>query len=111
VLIQKVITYKGADGVPYIIKFSKEWLIANLEEKDEIKQIQYSFAGYSEKGVDVIDFTKIFLNILPHGEDETLYLTLSIIDLFKDICNSFDLKDLITASKVLDYIVEVSIQF
>jgi len=42
--------------------------------------------------VDIIDFVKIFLNLIEHTEDETLYLVLALVDFFKIIWESVSLE-------------------
>ena len=41
--------------------------------------------NYYPKGVDVVDFVRIMLNIIPHKEEITFFLAMAIIDIFKEI--------------------------
>ena len=106
-LIEKIITYRSLDRIPHIEKFNRFWLLNMLEEKNEFQLIEDHFKTHEIKGVDIIDFIKALLNLIPHEEDETLYITVGLIDLYRDICETFGLKDTVKASNILDYVVEV----
>ena len=71
--------------------------------------LEKNFKDYDIKGIDIVDFVKIFLNLLSHEEDETLYITVAIIDLFRDICESYQLSNKVRARDVLNYVVDVSV--
>jgi len=107
-LVKQVVTYKGTAVHPYIERYTKSWLIHMIEETDQIQKIETVFKQFDNKGVDLIDFTRAFLNLVHHEEDETLYITIALIDLFKDICETFNLNNLVSAKDVLNYIVEVN---
>ena len=106
-LVELILTYQGKDGYPYIERFDRNYILNNIEEKSEIQLIEKHFQDFDPKGLDIIDFAKAFLNLIPHQEDETLYLTIALIDLYKDINETFDLKNKVKASDVLNYIVDV----
>jgi len=106
-LVQQILGYKGKGDTPYVEKYDKNWIVRTFEEKSQIQMIEKGFKLYDENGADLIDFTRIFLNSIEHAEDETLYLTISLIDLFKDICESYGLKSHVKSKDVLNYIVEV----
>lgn len=69
--------------------------------------LRQEFSNYSAKGVDIIDFTKIMIGNIAHEEDETIYLVMSILDLFRDVCETYELNNVIKISDLLNYIVEV----
>ncbi len=106
-LVQQILSYKGKGDLPYVEKYDKNWIVRTFEEKSQIQMIEKGFKLYDDNGADLIDFTRIFLNSIEHAEDETLYLTISLIDLFKDICESYGLKSHVKSKDVLNYIVEV----
>jgi len=106
-LVKQVIEYKGPLKRPYIERYNKHWLINNIEETDQIQKMEQIFRQYDSKGIDLIDFCRAFLNMIAHEEDETLYIVIALIDLFKDICETFNLSNLVNAKDVLNYIVEV----
>lgn len=60
----------------------------SLIDKAKIGELENTFSIFPKKGVDIIDFVKIFLTCLKHKPHETLYLSLSLIDLFKEITES-----------------------
>jgi hypothetical protein len=107
-LAEKILNYKGKFSVPMINRITKDYIRELIEEKDEIQLIQKNFREFNAKGADIIDFVRIFLNILSHEQDETLYLAISLIDLFKDICETYNLKNLVKSQDILNYVVDVS---
>jgi hypothetical protein len=109
-LVERILNFKGAGNKLYVEKYNKEYILSVIEERDEIQLIQRNLREYDMKGVDIIDFVRIFLNLIPHHEEETLYLTIGLIDLFKDICETFNLPNSIKSADILNYIVEVMIQ-
>lgn len=108
-LVEKIVNYKGDTSIPHIEKFTKNWISSVIEESDAIQSIEKRFIEYGGKGLDVYDFTRVFLNILPHGQDETLYLTIALIDLFKNVCDAYTLDTYVKSNDILNYIVEVNI--
>ena len=77
-----------------------------IEEPDQIKAIEQKFKELNHAGVDIIDFTRAFLAIIPHQENETLYIVMGLVDLFKEICESFGLTNHVRGSDVINYIVD-----
>jgi len=105
--LEKLLTYHGEGGIPYIEKFNKDWIRKTCEEKGEFPIIRKYFARYDNKGLDLIDFTKELLAILVQKEDETLFLTIGLIDFYQDICDLFNLEGSAKASDILNYVIEV----
>lgn len=106
-LIEKLIFYKNAGHQLSINKFSKNWVLAAIEESNEIKLIEQRFKDYDARGTDIVDFVRIFLSIIEHTEEETLYIVIGLIDLFKEICEAFNLSTNVKSSDVLNFIVDV----
>ena len=106
-LIQKLVYYKDGNSQLLLNRYNKNWILSVIEESDEIKMIELKFKDYDARGVDIIDFVRIFLNIIEHKENETLYLVIGLIDLFKEICESFNLTTHVRATDILNYIVDV----
>lgn len=105
-LVQMLITQKDKSGNRSIEKYDREWLIESLQ--GEILQIvEKKFAVHSEKGLDVVDFVKVMLSIFEHSQEETIYIVLELIELFKMICENQNLKDVIRFKNLTDYIIEV----
>jgi len=105
-LVKQVIEYKGPLKRAYIERYNKNWLMNNIEETDQIQKMEQIFRQYDAKGIDLIDFCRAFLNMIQHEEDETLYIVIALIDLFKDICETFNLSNMVNSKDVLNYIVE-----
>ena len=108
-IIEKIINVKDENSSQYIEKYNKNWVLSFLEEGTAIKMIEKSFQSYEvSNGVDIVDFITIFLTTIEHSEYETFYICISLIDLFKEICEYYQLINLIKLSDVLNYLVEVN---
>ena len=106
-LIDRLIYFKEEKTILSIDKYSTNWILAQIGESDEIRMMELKFKEYDAKGVDIIDFVRIILSVIEHEENQTLYIVIGAIDLFKEICESFNLSNLITCGDVVNYIVEV----
>lgn len=93
----------------YINRYDSTWLLDTLNG-DKLQLIESKFKLYEKKGVDIIDFVKILLESLEHRQEETVYITLNLVDIFKGIAESMNLKDHIKFSDFTSYIVEVGSQ-
>ena len=38
-----------------------------------------------KKGADIIDFVRLFLNVIEHNEEETLFMVIATVDLFRKV--------------------------
>lgn len=63
IILDQVITYKNGKNQILLQKFNVEYVVS-LIERDKISQMEKMFQGYSKKGVDIIDFVRIFLNLI-----------------------------------------------
>ena len=106
-LLDRIISYKDANQQMHIDRFNKEWLASTIEEKGQIEVIERRFRDFDPRGVDIVDFVRMFLNILDHNESETLYIVMGLIELFRDICETFSLAGYVKAADVLNYVVDV----
>ena len=75
-LVTQIVDYKDEKGISMLNKYSVGFLVS-LIEKDKINQLEKKFKEFDRKGVDIIDFVRIFLNLIEHSEDETLFLVIS----------------------------------
>lgn len=108
-LISSIIQKKDYQGKMYINRYDSTWLLDTLNG-DKLQLIESKFKLYEKKGVDIIDFAKILLESLEHRQEETVYITLNLVDIFKGIAESMNLKDHIKFSDFTSYIVEVGSQ-
>ena len=76
-------------------------------EREKLVLIERAFKEYSKKGVDIIDFTRIFLNIIAHTEEETLYLVISLIEFFRVIAENANLTNFVKYIDITNYICEL----
>ena len=111
-LIENILNYRkpASSSTAFIDKYDMSYIIHSIEEKDQIRVIELAFLKFEPKGVDLIDFVRVLLNIIGHEKDETLYLTIGLVDLFKDICETYGLQqNFLKAKDILNYVVEVKI--
>ena len=108
-LVTRLIDYKNQANTPYIKKFDKDWISNIITELGEIMILEKKFYELGDGKVDIFGFVRVFLNLLPHTEEETIFLTVALMDLFKNICDTYLLEKYVKSSDVLNYIIEVTI--
>ena len=106
-VIDKVLSYDGEMGVKFIEKFTKNTILTVLEDPSQTKIIQEKFDEFKVDHLNLDLFVRAFLDILTHNYDETLYLTIALTDLFRDICETYNLQNSIKITDITNYIVEV----
>ena len=57
--------------------------------------------------VDIIDFARIFLTLIDHSEAETIYLVIGLIEFFRLISETLNMKTFIRYVDITNYICEV----
>jgi len=105
-VIDKVLSYDGEMGVKYIEKFTKDTILIIIEDPNQTQVIQEKFEEFKVDHLNLDLFVRAFLDILPHNYDETLYLTMALTDLFRDICETYNLQNSIKITDITNYIVE-----
>jgi hypothetical protein len=105
-LIELLLARKDSSGVRLVKKYNREWLLEVLNG-DMLQVIEKKFRAHEDKGLDIVDFVKILLSVFEHAQDETIYIVLELIEFFKGICESQNLKDVIRFKDFTNYIVEV----
>ena len=108
-LVETLLKRTDSSGQRVVKKYTREWLIEMLQG-EMLEIIEKKFAGYQATGLDVVDFVKVMLGIFEHAQSETIYIVLELIELFKVICESQNLKDVIRFKNFTDYIIEVDHQ-
>ncbi|EAR87863.2 WD domain, G-beta repeat protein (macronuclear) [Tetrahymena thermophila SB210] len=101
-LVIKILTYRNKTNGRVYDTINQDYLL-NLLDKTKIIEIEKSFPT---KGLDIIDFVRLFLNNIPHREDETLYLAISLIDLFKRISENLNLSSTIQMKHITSVICD-----
>ncbi len=61
-----------------------------------------------EDGFNLLEFVRFFLNVIEHEEIETLYLTIALIDFFKEISQSCGYRDKLQFIDITNYICNVN---
>ena len=110
-LLEKLVTYKDKDQIPFLEKYNQNWISEILGDVNEIKLIEKKLQEFEIKGLDVYCFIRVFLNILPHIEEETLYLTIALVELFRSICETYNLENYARPVEIWNYIIEVKFYF
>lgn len=105
-IVSKIINLKDESGNFYLQKFSLANIVS-LIEKDKIGLLEKKFKDYDRKGVDIIDFVRIFLNIIEHTDNETLYLVIALIEFFRVVSESLDMISFVKCSDITNFICEV----
>ena len=67
------------------------------------------FLEKDQNDVNIVDFVNIFLQVMEHEKEETFYLTLGLIDIFKEISYIRNRNGLIQLADITNYISEVNI--
>lgn len=65
--------------------------ITHLLDKETLHTIESHFINENMKSINIISFVKTFLNVILHSEEETIFLTLGLIDFFKRISESLNM--------------------
>lgn len=105
-LVEKVLNLKDQSGRLMTSKYSIESIVSILE-RQKITEIEKGFQEYDRKGVDIIDFVRIFLKVFNPSENETLYLVIALLDLFRVISEGNELKSHLRYIEVTNFISEI----
>ena len=62
----------------------------------------------NDNTMDIISFVRFFLNIFTHEEHETLFLTIALIDIFKEISEAQNMSQTIKFVDLTNLICDVS---
>lgn len=105
-LVDSLLRRTDSQGQRVVKKYTREWLVEMLQG-EMLEVIEKKFEGFQGKGLDVVDFVKVMLGIFEHAQSETVYIVLELIELFKAICESQNLHDVMRFKNFTDYIIEV----
>ena len=105
-LVKNIVSATDERGKPNLQKFDYNWLLEVLTA-EKLSLIESKFKEYRKKKVDLIDFCKIFLSVFDHDQNDTIYLVLTLIDLFKETCEFYNLSDLIEFKDFTNFVVDV----
>ncbi|KAL4463948.1 hypothetical protein ABPG74_005885 [Tetrahymena malaccensis] len=111
-LIYKIEQFKGDHNTPLIDHYTLDFIMM-LIDKDKVNEIERKFKSQGKKGIDIIDFIRILITSIDHKPHETIYITLALIDLFKEISESRGMSTTISFNDftgfICDYFVEKNI--
>lgn len=109
-LIVGIIEQYDENGTPMITKYDRGYIIDMLDG-EKMKKLEEKFEDFDVKGVDIIDFVKIFLSVIEHTENETLFLIVGLIDIFKEISENIGMATYVKINDFSSYIVDVRQNF
>ena len=104
-LVNRIINLKDEIGKLLIEKYSIEAILSMIE-KHQIEIVEL-FSKYLKDGFNLLEFVRFFLNILPHTHIENLYITIGLIDLFREITLRTH-KEKIILKDITDFMCDVS---
>jgi len=105
-LVRSILDNKDQQGALYINKYSIEWIVEMLNGK-KLAEIEMKFKEYNKKGVDIVDFVKILLSSFDHSQNETIYIVLQLVDIFKNISETIANPLFVRFKDFTDFIVDV----
>lgn len=108
--IQQIISLQNQDQMKFVDIYNINNVLS-LIDKNSLLEIEKQFK-LRTNGVDIVDFIRIMLNIIEHSEQVTLYLTIALIDLYKEIYQNSENKQLqqvIYLSDLTNRICEVTL--
>ena len=108
-IISKIISYRDDNNIHLLTKYSIQYL-TSLIEKDKIAQLEKAFKEHDKKGVDIIDFVRIFLNILEHQPFETIYLIMSLVEFFRIISENLNMVSHLKFQDITNYICDAYVE-
>jgi len=97
------VNYRDKSGVQLINKFSLQYLISIIE-REKITRLERAFSSYDKKGVDIVDFIRIFLNNIEHNQDEIIYMVIALVNIFRKISENTDIKAFVKFTDLTDFI-------
>lgn len=70
---------------------------------DKIADMEKAFRIFNDK-INITDFVRIMLSMITHNENETLFLVLALIDMFKEISEKQEMKEILQFKDISDFI-------
>ncbi|KAL4464437.1 hypothetical protein ABPG72_021771 [Tetrahymena utriculariae] len=110
-LVQKIMEYRDRSNVNLFTKMNSDYIISVMG-KDYLQELEKKFVDSGHKTMDILQFIYTFLSLIPHNEEETIFLTLGLIELFKIICENLNMAQEVKFSDITTSICDrVAIQF
>lgn len=105
-----MIGYKSQNNQNLFETINQDYVFS-LFEREKLQEIEKGLLDAGKKHLNIVQYVKIFLSHIDHTEEETLYLTISLIDFFKSISESLNLAQVIKFSDITTAICKVKIKF
>ena len=106
-IIEKIVNLRGEGGKLLIEKYDIKWLISEFEG-DKINFIETRFKKYGKQGLDIVDFCTAMLEEISHQEHETLYILIGLVDIFRNITESYNLNNRIQVQELTALFADVT---
>lgn len=100
----------GKHANTYIGYYTKEWLL-DILNGDKLSKLENKFKEYEKDGVDLVDFVRLFLEVLEANKKYQVFHLMAIVDLFQDISGRYLANQTLEVKKikfniVTDYLIE-----
>ena len=107
-ILNKVIDYQSkADKFQNLSdKFTISFLLSIIE-KEKIYELEKKMINFDKRGIDVVDFVKVFLELIEYSDEELIYLAIGLVDFFKAISEKYSMITFIKYSDITNYICDV----
>ena len=105
-IVQKIIALRDDEKRLLIDKYSTEWLLSEFEG-DKLLLLEKKFKEFGKKGVDIVNFVTLFLQMITHHDYETLYITMGLVDFFKEIAENMSAATFVKYSDVTTLLADV----
>ncbi|KAL4492632.1 hypothetical protein ABPG72_007745 [Tetrahymena utriculariae] len=88
--------------VPLIEKISINYIM-NTIEKEHFSKLESAFFNYGKKGVSILEFIKIFLELNQFKTEENIYYLMALVDLYQQIQQNMKEERIIKFSDFTDF--------
>lgn len=106
-LVQRVQDYKYKDNC-VLYKVMDGDYIAGMLDREKLQQIQKELIDNQKEFLTIIEFVRIMLQFIQHNEEETLYLTLGLVEFFKGISESLNIASKIKFTDITNAVCTVN---
>lgn len=97
-----------ADGQDRLIdRFNSNFLL-DYFDRSKVQRLEKVFSESSKK-MDMVQFVRYFLSVIEHRDQETIYLTIALIDIFKELSQGKRNENEIAFLDLTNYFCEVGI--
>lgn len=89
-----------------IEKFSVKWFVEQLNGP-MLARFNDKIRGLADEEADLVDFVKITLELVKEKDYEVVLVVASAIDFYKQVCETYGLRQAIKSKHISDFVIEV----